>query len=101
MFECGCGCSTLEASVLVSFERKLCLIRPAWQQSAPATALQAAIYGALAGHLGAVLPACSSWEDATWALCRCWLEATLDSRLAQVLELAPSLLQVAQQRNED
>lgn len=45
--------------------------------------LQAAIYGALAGHLGAVLPACGSWEDAAWALGRCWLEATLDRRLAQ------------------
>jgi Nuclear pore protein 84 / 107 len=56
------------------------------------------VYGALAGHLGAVLPACASWEDATWALGRCWLEATLDRRLAQVAPaFVPAALHSVQQ----
>ena len=42
------------------------------------------MYGTLAGHLAAVLPACAGWEDAAWALGRCWLEAAVDRRLAQV-----------------
>lgn len=35
---------------------------------------EAALYGALCGHLPSVLPVCASWEDACWAYCRAWLE---------------------------
>lgn len=31
---------------------------------------EAAVYGALCGHVARVLPACSSWEDEAWAYCR-------------------------------
>lgn len=44
---------------------------------------EAAVYGALACHVARVLPACASWEDAAWAYLRCWLEAAVDSALAQ------------------
>jgi hypothetical protein len=47
-------------------------------------AKQAAIYGALAGDLAEVLPACRQWEDTVWALFRCWLEVAVDSFLNEV-----------------
>ena len=35
---------------------------------------EAALYGALAGSVTDVLPACGCWEDAVWARARAWLQ---------------------------
>ncbi|BDA47704.1 Nuclear pore complex protein NUP107 [Coccomyxa sp. Obi] len=43
--------------------------------------MEAAVYGALAGNVERILPACASWQDATWALSRSWLEAEVDAAL--------------------
>ncbi len=32
--------------------------------------MEAALYGAQAGNVERILPACASWQDATWALSR-------------------------------
>jgi len=53
------------------------------RQGPSAGTLEAAVYGALAGSLASVLPACQRWEDTTWALLRCWLDTTIDHRLSQ------------------
>ena len=42
---------------------------------------QAAIYGALCGHVARVLPVCRGWEDTAWAFVRCWLEVAADDAL--------------------
>ena len=42
---------------------------------------QAAIYGALCGHVARVLPVCRGWEDTAWAFVRCWLEIAVDDAL--------------------
>jgi hypothetical protein len=31
---------------------------------------EAAVYGALCGHVTAMLPVCASWEDEMWSYCR-------------------------------
>lgn len=58
----------------------------AGRRGPPASTLEAAIYGALAGDLAEVLPACRQWEDTVWALFRCWLEVAVDSFLNEGIE---------------
>ena len=43
--------------------------------------VQAAVYGALCGHVAQVLPVCRGWEDTAWAFLRCWLEVATDDVL--------------------
>mmetsp|Transcript_33440 Transcript_33440/g.73943 ORF Transcript_33440/g.73943 Transcript_33440/m.73943 type:complete len:1069 (+) Transcript_33440:427-3633(+) len=43
---------------------------------------EAAVYGVLSGNLAAVLPVCSTWEDACWAYCRAWLDLNTDQNLS-------------------
>ena len=50
------------------------------QAGAPDQA-EAALYAALAGHVARLLPACATWEEAVWALARCWLEVAVDEAL--------------------
>ena len=66
-----------------------------WQQVAEAAAQQcshqsedagkheAALYGALAGHLQRILPVCHTRADVLWAYTRCWLESQVDRHLAE------------------
>lgn len=42
---------------------------------------EAAVYGALSGHLARILPVCASWEDCCWAYLRCWLDLSVDAAL--------------------
>ncbi len=42
-----------------------------------------ALYGALCGYLPAVLPVCTTWEDALWAYARCNVEARVTAQLQQ------------------
>ena len=44
---------------------------------------EAALYGALAGHLQKVLPVCHTRADVLWAYTRCWLESQVDRHLAE------------------
>ena len=48
----------------------------------PANKWEAAVFGALAGHVARALPACASWEDEAWAYCRAWLDLGADERAA-------------------
>lgn len=43
---------------------------------------EAAVYGALAGHLQRILPVCHNRADILWAYTRCWLESQVDRHLA-------------------
>ena len=43
---------------------------------------EAAVYGALAGHLQRILPVCHTRADILWAYTRCWLESQVDRHLA-------------------
>lgn len=43
---------------------------------------EVAIYAALAGYLKYLLPLSTCWEDACWALSRCWLDCEVDRRLS-------------------
>ncbi|KAK9844515.1 hypothetical protein WJX74_003480 [Apatococcus lobatus] len=49
---------------------------------------EVATYAALAGHLQCLLPLSTCWEDACWALSRCWLDCEVDRRLSS--EAAPA-----------
>lgn len=51
------------------------------RQGPGASVFEAAIYGTLSGNVARVLPVCGGWEDACWALFRCWLECTVDMAL--------------------
>lgn len=48
----------------------------------PGNKWEAALFGALAGHVARVLPVCSGWEDEAWAYCRAWLDLGADERVA-------------------
>jgi hypothetical protein len=50
--------------------------------AAPANRYEAAVLGALAGHVARVLPVCAGWEDEAWAYCRAWLDLGADERVA-------------------
>ena len=45
---------------------------------------EAAIYGAMGGHLDRTLAACgAAWREKCWALARAWLDSHLDALLAR------------------
>ncbi|KAI8477109.1 MAG: 107-domain-containing protein [Monoraphidium minutum] len=48
----------------------------------PGNRWEAAVFGALAGHVARVLPVCAGWEDEAWAYCRAWLDHGADERAA-------------------
>jgi nuclear pore complex protein Nup107 len=61
----------------------VCSLLPASYACHTGGRYEAALYGVLAGYLPAVLPVCSTWEDACWAYCRAWLDNAADAALEQ------------------
>uniref|UniRef100_A0A383W4J3 Nuclear pore complex protein n=1 Tax=Tetradesmus obliquus TaxID=3088 RepID=A0A383W4J3_TETOB len=52
----------------------------------PGNCWEAAVYGALCGHVTAMLPVCASWEDEMWSYCRAWLDLQTDAMLLEGVE---------------
>ncbi|KAF6260753.1 107-domain-containing protein [Scenedesmus sp. NREL 46B-D3] len=52
----------------------------------PGNRWEAAVYGALCGHVTAMLPVCSNWEDEMWSYCRAWLDLQSDCMLLDGVE---------------
>ena len=46
--------------------------------------LEAALYGAMSANLGAMLPACLTWEEAAWARLKCWVDLGIDDALEEM-----------------
>jgi hypothetical protein len=63
---------------------------------------EAALYGALGGHVARMLPVCAgSWEDECWAYCRAWLDLAADAELARCFaSLRAARQQQRQQRGK-
>ena len=60
-----------------------CAAHPRVSRDIALASPQAAVYGALCGHVAKVLPVCRGWEDTAWAFVRCWLEAAVDDALGE------------------
>jgi Nuclear pore protein 84 / 107 len=54
--------------------------------------VEAALYGALAGSVGYVLPVCECWEDELWAHARCLLQVLPEESLARAVQSGDGVL---------
>ena len=53
---------------------------------------EAAVYGCLSGHVSAMLPVCSSWEDVAWAWSRVWMEVRAEQALGMEKQKAAHMV---------
>ncbi|KAJ3681103.1 hypothetical protein LUZ60_015592 [Juncus effusus] len=44
---------------------------------------EVAVYASQCGNLRCILPVCTDWESACWAMVKCWLDVQVDKHLAQ------------------
>ncbi|CAI5959085.1 unnamed protein product [Closterium sp. NIES-64] len=49
---------------------------------ASSSRFEAAVLGALCGNVKRILPVCTSWQTACWALLRCWLDFQVEAHLS-------------------
>jgi hypothetical protein len=77
------ACAQAAASAASSSASAASASASAASSASSAAVSEAALFGALAGDVARVLPACAGeWEASAWALLRCWLDTRVDDDLS-------------------